>query len=263
MNNQVIVNNASVAVKEYQGQRVVTFKEIDAVHGRPDGTARKRFNENRSRFIEGEDYFVRKTDEAFSDYGITAPNGLTLITESGYLMLAKSLTDDLAWEVQRKLVKSYFRVAAKPMTQLEMLAAQAQAMVEQERKVAALAERVDRQEEKIDKAVSVFSLPTVEIEDWSRKMNAHIGAVCAEYQLNHASFRGESYRMLEEKANVSLSSRLTRKQNRMRKAGCKASERNAVTKLSIIAEDAKLRSIYEGIVRKCEAQLYATGRIGA
>lgn len=34
---------------------------------------------------------------------------LTLITEQGYLMLVKSFTDDLAWKVQRQLVKSYFR----------------------------------------------------------------------------------------------------------------------------------------------------------
>ncbi|HNQ43870.1 MAG TPA: hypothetical protein PKI59_05545 [Candidatus Cloacimonadota bacterium] len=30
-------------------------------------------------------------------------------TESGYLMLVKSLTDDLSWAVQRELVNSYFR----------------------------------------------------------------------------------------------------------------------------------------------------------
>lgn len=68
------------------------------VHDRPDGTARKRFSDNRKRFIEGEDYFVRKTDEAKKEFGFTAPNGLVLITESGYLMLAKSFTDDLAWK---------------------------------------------------------------------------------------------------------------------------------------------------------------------
>lgn len=33
------------------------------------------------------------------------PNNLvTLITETGYLMLVKSFTDDLAWKVQRELV---------------------------------------------------------------------------------------------------------------------------------------------------------------
>jgi len=42
--------------------------------------------------------------------GFTIPNrGITLLTESGYLLLVKTFTDDLAWEIQRKLVNSYFR----------------------------------------------------------------------------------------------------------------------------------------------------------
>lgn len=107
--NEIIINDKPLPIREYKGNRVVTFKEIDEVHGRKDGTARKRFNDNKKRFIEGVDYFVRKTDEAAKEFGITAPNGLTLITESGYLMLVKSFSDDLAWTVQRELVNFYFR----------------------------------------------------------------------------------------------------------------------------------------------------------
>lgn len=107
--NEIIINDKPLPIREYKGNRVVTFKEIDEVHGRKDGTARKRFNDNKNRFIEGVDYFVRKTDEAAKEFGIIAPNGLTLITESGYLMLVKSFSDDLAWTVQRELVNFYFR----------------------------------------------------------------------------------------------------------------------------------------------------------
>ncbi len=46
-----------LTVKEYKGQRVVTFKDIDTVHGRAAGTARRNFNSNKSRFIENTDYF--------------------------------------------------------------------------------------------------------------------------------------------------------------------------------------------------------------
>lgn len=35
--------------------------------------------------------------------------GTTYLTESGYLLLVKSFTDDLAWNVQRQLVNSYFK----------------------------------------------------------------------------------------------------------------------------------------------------------
>lgn len=116
---EIIINSTALAVKEYGGRRVVTLKDIDTVHGRPEGTARKRFNDNRAHFIEGEDFFVRKTDEAAKEFGLIAPNGLVLITESGYLMLVKSFTDDLAWTVQRQLVNSYFRTVHRDSYQIE------------------------------------------------------------------------------------------------------------------------------------------------
>lgn len=109
MNELIKIGTYDISTKEYGGQRVITFKDIDTVHERPDGTARKRFNDNKGRFIEGEDFFVRKTDEAKTEFGIVAPNGLILLTKQGYLMLVKSFTDNLAWDVQRKLVNGYFR----------------------------------------------------------------------------------------------------------------------------------------------------------
>lgn len=112
MGQTVDIRGTSLTVVEHDSQRVVTLAMVDEVHGRPEGTARKRFNDNKARFVEGEDYFVRNSDEARA-MGITAPNGLMLLTESGYLMLVKSFTDDLAWEVQRSLVNNYFRVKAE------------------------------------------------------------------------------------------------------------------------------------------------------
>lgn len=124
--NEIIVEEVTLPqVKYWNGQRVVTFRDIDEVHGRPKGTARKRFSENRKHFIENEDYVllkredvnVRKTDiensngqnSSIESIGKIPPKGLTLITETGYLMIVKSFTDDLSWEVQRRLVNGYFR----------------------------------------------------------------------------------------------------------------------------------------------------------
>ncbi|OAH45537.1 ORF6N domain-containing protein [Pseudomonas monteilii] len=106
----VTIHNTQLPIVEYRGQRVVTLAMIDQVHERPEGTARRNFNEHRDKLIEGEDYFVRNSSEA-RKMGFVAPNGLSLLTEQGYLMLVKSLTDDLAWTVQRQLVINYFRPA--------------------------------------------------------------------------------------------------------------------------------------------------------
>lgn len=88
MQNEIVeINSKEVVVKEFRGQRVVTFKDIDRVHERPDGTARRNFNINKNHFILGEDYFVRNSFEAKEEFGVAAPNGMYLITEQGYLMI--------------------------------------------------------------------------------------------------------------------------------------------------------------------------------
>lgn len=113
-----IIQGTAIQIKEYQGKRVVTFKDIDTVHKRREGTAYRNFNQNRNRFIEDVDFFkIKITDnEIRSQFGISPNAGGTvmLITETGYLMLVKSFTDELAWKVQRELVDSYFRARAEP-----------------------------------------------------------------------------------------------------------------------------------------------------
>ena len=98
------ISNVEIAVKEYRGQRVVTFKDIDAVHRRPEGTASRNFRANREHFIESEDFFKITPDEfrrAIGEMDSRQQNDVVLLTESGYLMLVKSFTDELAWKVQR------------------------------------------------------------------------------------------------------------------------------------------------------------------
>ncbi|MFK3944149.1 ORF6N domain-containing protein [Pseudomonas monteilii] len=113
--NLVTIHNIQLPVVEYRGQRVVTLAMIDQVHGRPEGTAKRNFTENRRRFVDGRHCFEVGRDEIRTDlpeatFSPYAPKGV-LMTERGYLMLVKAFTDDLAWEVQEQLVERYFRPA--------------------------------------------------------------------------------------------------------------------------------------------------------
>ena len=123
MSTTLAINNHEIIIKEINGKRVVTFNDIDVLHERPKGTAGRNFRSNRKHFMENIDFFEIVSSKFHSDeirrFGINAPRGGFLITESGYSMLVKSFTDELSWTVQRHLVDSYFRIE-KP-TQLQLL----------------------------------------------------------------------------------------------------------------------------------------------
>lgn len=144
MSDVVYINNKQLEAKSLFAQRVITFRDIDKLHERPEGTASRNFSANRKHFIEGEDCFYLSGAEMqstnFANY--YSPKGLVLLTESGYLMLVKSFTDDLAWKVQKELVNGYFRAKIQPQiatTQTEALLQAAQILAQQEKQIKQLA----------------------------------------------------------------------------------------------------------------------------
>lgn len=114
----VKIEGTDLAIREYNGQRVVTFKDIDEVHQRKSGTAKASFRRNKKYFQEGTDYVVLSRDfnGTLSTIENIPPKGITLLTESGYLMIVKTFTDDLSWQVQRQLVNAYFKAKAQSQT---------------------------------------------------------------------------------------------------------------------------------------------------
>ncbi|TDQ31898.1 ORF6N domain-containing protein [Aureibacillus halotolerans] len=157
MNNVVQLNvqeqSRPPVIKEYNGERVVTFKDIDQLHERSAGTAARNFSQHRERFVPGEDFHVITYDEARFTNFVERPNsqGLTLVTESGYLMLVKSFTDDLAWEVQRQLVKVYFSSTQEvPMSDYEKLMLTMKTAVHHGEKIEDLTQKYTKIEHTVD-----------------------------------------------------------------------------------------------------------------
>lgn len=126
MSEMVTIENTEMKIREYNGQRVVTLKDIDKVHEKKDGTSKSTFNRYKKHFVENEDYFKLTRKElrdilSPNDKIVGNPNIETyLITESGYLMIVKAYTDELAWQVQRQLVNSYFRRQAPIIEQQKL-----------------------------------------------------------------------------------------------------------------------------------------------
>lgn len=250
----VTIGSSSLQTKEYRNLRVVTFKDVDTVHERADGTASRNFRANRERFIEGEDYFELNQPDEIRRLGLSRPQGgvpdkVILLTESGYLMLVKSFTDDLAWKVQRQLVKSYFRAKEaqpRPMNLMEMLALQVQ--INQE-----LSDRVDTVEEKVSTMVETLALPSPGADTWQKTMNARMNKLCTRHALDHEATRSDLYKSLEDVARVNLKSRLKNLRARMQSAGATKSQISAASRLTVIAADPKLRAIYESLFNKLAA----------
>lgn len=269
MNDLITIGNTQFTAKTLDGKPVLTFRDIDAIHHRPDGTAKRNFKTNRQRFIEGEDFFKVPYGEVGTNF-VPTPNGMnpnteiTLFTESGYLMIVKSFTDDWAWEVQRKLVKTYFRakeLAAekpKPMSTNDLFELQVKINREYESKIKALEEHADNTDRKISTITDVLAAPPTDEEHWRDVMNRKVRAMCEEYGLNYHTTIGEMYAELEHRAHVNLSVRQKNLRERMRLGGAKYAQREAVSKLVVISQDAKLRYIYEAIVREKAAQLAAS-----
>lgn len=158
----VKINNNDVMVKEFQGQRVVTAWDIAKVHNREVKRINEIFKNNIDKFILKEDYFLLNPiefSESFKTVQDFIPNNvkeIPLFTESGYLMLVKTFTDDLSWKVQRELIKGYFiaKEMVRPLTPAEQLLAQAQLMVNMENRLNTIEKNTARLENNLRRTIT-------------------------------------------------------------------------------------------------------------
>lgn len=90
----------------------------------------------------------------------------------------------IAYQLQAKdALSAAFINPIKPMSTAQMLLAQAQWNVEQEQKIAALEASTARQEQKMEKVVEIFSVPSLDRDLWQQEMNRYISGLCESYGL--------------------------------------------------------------------------------
>ena len=146
----------------------------------------------------------------------------------------------------------------KPMTANEMFAMQAQINLESERKLAALEGKVDETNRKFDAVTTFVTSPLTDADTWQERMTRHIRRAVEEFGLNYQQFHAQLYDELERTAGVDLKCRQTRMRNRMYAAGATKTECKAVSKLSVVAADKKLRAMFETILRNEIVRLAAS-----
>ena len=100
----IVIDGIGIPVREYEGQRVLTLRNIDVVHKRSGGTAGRYFSQNKTRFREKKDFFLIKDEKLLSVEKV--------FTLSGYEILTKCyLASERDMNVQREVIETYFTVA--------------------------------------------------------------------------------------------------------------------------------------------------------
>lgn len=251
---QITANDTTtdLLIKEYQQQRVVTFKDIDELHQRAEGTARRNFNENKEYFVEGVDYFYLKGEKlkelkARTNFVGPYDSQLVLITQTGYPMLTKSMNDPLSWAVQRELVNNYFN--PKQPLDTSNLSPELQFMNSVVRSLAKQEMETKRLEMKVDSITDIISLNTT---DWRKESRQLINKM-AKTQGGHGAYQeiqADIYEELERRGNCRLGIRLTNMRNTAAGNGVSQSKRNKMNKLDVIADEKRLLEIYLIIVKE-------------
>ena len=105
MTNKMIILNEEIEIKEYKNERVITAWDIAKLHGRDVREVNQQFNRNIKNLIENEDYFIvnrknildsviQKSHKVIQDFIPNNVKEIVLFTESGYLLLVKTFTDE-------------------------------------------------------------------------------------------------------------------------------------------------------------------------
>lgn len=202
------------------------------------------------------DFFIPST---YTDStGRTLP--CYLLTKKGCDMVANKMTGEKGVLFTAAYVTAFekMRETVTSPTMIPGLSPQTQALINMELRQNKLEAEQQATKSVVMNTLNTFAAPPTDEERWRDEMNRRVRAMCEEYGLNYHTTIGDMYAELEHRAHVNLSVRQKNLRERMRLGGAKYAQREAVSKLVVISQDAKLRYIYEAIVREKAAQLAAS-----
>ena len=209
-----------------------------------------------ARFVDDEDKLTHQISASgqMREMTIINESGLYSLVLSSKLESAKKFKRWVTSEVLPAIRKT--GTYQKQLSPLEILAAQAQALVEQERRTSALEKEVQDMREIIQLSPNNWREETTKLlNKVSYKLNDGIAGV--------DRLRKESYELLEERMKVNLKVRLTNKRRRMADEGICNSKRNKLNYLDVIADDSKLIEGYVAIVKEMAIKYGVSDKGGA
>ncbi|WP_313150731.1 Rha family transcriptional regulator [Lysinibacillus capsici] len=173
------------------------------------------------------------------------------MNRDGFTLLAMGFTGQKAMQFKLAYIQAFNemeRQLTQPTT-AELIAMMAQQGVEQERRLNAVEEKQLQLETKQDNIAEIVALNPTE---WRKKTTTILNKIALarggfeEYR----KVRNESYQVLDERARCKLDIRLTNRKKEMALNGATKAKIDKVSKLDVIADDARLTEIYLAIVKE-------------
>lgn len=249
--------------------QIVTFDGVDVVDSRDIAVMVERDHNELLKSIriyakyleEGEvpqdDFFIEST--YISGNNQEQPN--YLITKKGCDLIANKMIGKKGILFTAAYVNAFehMRKQVQPvaLTPAQLIAAQAQLLVDMEKRMDEVQGQTRALEAKVDTAMKALSRPAE--DHWKSDMDRAIKELCEAQHWSVTATKGRMYADLEQTANCNVTARLYAMRRRKKKTGARYRDAMALTKLDAIAADKQLRAIFEGIVRNYQAQAVPTG----
>ncbi len=216
-------------------------------------------------YANGRDAISKNVDDEDKIGGVVVCDAMgrdqkmVVINESGvYSLIFSSKLPDAKkfkkWVTSEVLpsVRQTGAYSAPQLTPAQLIAAQAQVLVDMEQKMLAIQDQQTALSDKVDNALKAFSRPAQ--DHWKADIDQAIKDMCMEHGYGEPKTRGKMYRELEQKCGCNIETRLTNLRKRVKKQGVRYRDAMALNKLDAIAADKQLRAAFEGIVREWQAR---------
>lgn len=244
----------------FDGVEVVDSRDVAVMVDRDHNELLKSIRVYAGYLREGEvpqqDFFIEST--YISNNNHEQPN--YLITKKGCDLIANKMIGKKGILFTAAYVNAFERMrkqtAPAPMSPAQLIAAQAQLLVDMERRMDEMQGQARALEAKVDTAIKAFARPAE--DHWRGDMDRAVKELCADIGWSLPKLQGKLYAELEEKANCNINARLSALRRRKKKNGMRYRDAQALTKLDAIAADKQLRAIYESIVRTEQARAVST-----
>ncbi len=188
------------------------------------------------------------------------------MNRDGFSLLAMGFTGSKALEWKLKYVEAFNKmeeeIRERRYPNFGSLSPSLQTLIQHELALQEQTRRIDGVENKVSAMAETLVLASP-AADWQKAMNSRMNRLCVQYSLDHEATRSDLYKSLEDVARVNLTQRLNNLRKRMHSAGSTKSQISAASRLAVIANDPKLRAIYEAQFNKLAAAYMANSEVSA